>query len=258
MARKISRQLSMKKFIAQSEASKKILNIAQMSSSLPVNILISGPIGVGKKLLTKVITSDAVVFDSFVLEQSLINKTVNIDEYQEIIVTNIHNVVNKKEFMEYLKDVKIIATTNSIPSEIESEFAIKIEIPPLQEREEDLKKLTDMYIEEASSIYNLAVDIKEIEIDLSENGISLKRSIYKNVLLKSLTKEDIMESLEDYILKEFDKQKDYKDLLEIFEIPLLKAAKIKYKSQVQMANNLNINRMTLRKKLEQYSNSGIK
>jgi DNA-binding NtrC family response regulator len=258
MARKISRSKVMKKFIAQSEASKKILNIAQMSSSLPVNVLISGPIGVGKKLLAKVISSDAAQFDSFVLENSLINKTINLDEYNELIVTNLQNIVNKKEFMHYLKDIKVIATTNSIPSEIESEFAIKIEIPSLEQREEDLKKLMDIYIQEASSIYDLDVDIKDIDIDLSQNGISLKRSIYKNVLLKSLTKEDIMESLEDYILKEFEEQKDYKDLLEIFEIPLLNAAKIKYRSQVQMANNLNINRMTLRKKLEQYSNSGIK
>jgi DNA-binding NtrC family response regulator len=258
METKVSRQEQMKTFIANSDASKKILNIAHMSSSLPVNVLISGPKGVGKKLLAKVVMPDVAKFDASVLEQSLINKTINIDEYKEIIVSNIDKIINKKEFMENLNGVKIVATAQQIPSEIESEFAIKIDIPPLEKRPEDLQKLIDMYIEEASSIYDLAVDIKDIDIDLSQNGISLKRSIYKNVLLRSLTKKDMMESLEDYFLKEFEFGKDYKDLLELFEIPLLNAAKIKYRSQVQMANNLNINRMTLRKKIDQYSNSGIK
>ncbi|MBD3830017.1 MAG: Fis family transcriptional regulator, partial [Arcobacter sp.] len=47
-------------------------------------------------------------------------------------------------------------------------------------------------------------------------------------------------------------ENSYKDLSYIFEVPLLKAATKKYKSQVQVAKHLGLNRITLRKKLEIY------
>jgi len=43
----------MNKFLALSPSSKKVLHIAQISASLPVNILILGNKGVGKKLLAQ-------------------------------------------------------------------------------------------------------------------------------------------------------------------------------------------------------------
>ena len=243
----------MKNFIAHSESSKKILNIAQMSTALPVNIIITGDEGVGKKLLATHALPDATIFDANVLEKALVDKTMAIDEYKEIIVSNIEKVLNKKEFMENLEGVKVVATSKFIPLEIESKFAIKIDVPPLKDRKEDLEYLIDIYLEEASSIYKCDLSRKNLEFDLSKNGVSLKESIYKNTLLKSLTQDDLMNSLESFLLKELKEGKDYKDLLEIFEIPLLNAAKRQFKSQLQMAANLNINRMTLRKKIAQYS-----
>ena len=71
-------------------------------------------------------------------------------------------------------------------------------------------------------------------------------------MLKSLNDEDMQESLEYFLLQKLKNNKDYKELLKIFEVPLLKAAKVQYKSQLQMATNLKINRITLRKKLDQY------
>lgn len=41
----------MKNFIAKSTTAQKILNIANMAATLPVNVLIIGQIGVGKKYL---------------------------------------------------------------------------------------------------------------------------------------------------------------------------------------------------------------
>ena len=41
----------MEKFIALSPSTKKILKVARMSASLPVNVLITGQIGVGRLLL---------------------------------------------------------------------------------------------------------------------------------------------------------------------------------------------------------------
>lgn len=243
----------MNKFIAKSESSKKLLNIAQISSSLPVNILIIGPKGVGKKILAQNILPDASIFDARTLEETLINKTANIEEYVEIIITNIEQVVNKKEFLERLIHIKVVATSTYLPQDIEASFAVKLDIPPLEERKEDLEELIKIYLKEAKEIYEIDIESKDIDIDLSTNGVSLKKSIFKNSILKSLKDEDMSYSLEQFILNKLKKEYNYKDLLEYFEIPLLKAAKKEYKSQLQMANKLQINRITLRKKIDQYS-----
>jgi len=242
----------MEKFLACCESSKKILSIAQMSANLPVNILIIGQSGVGRKLLAQQISLDAPIFDAKTLESSIINNTANVKQYAEIIITGLESVLNKKEFLENLAGVKVIATTTYMLSDIETQFAIKIDIPPLKDRPEDLEEITQHYIKQAQEIYNINIATKDIDIDLSKNGISLKQSIFKNTMLKSLNDEDMKDSLEYFLLQKLQENKDYKELLEIFEIPLLKAAKKEYKSQLQMATNLKINRITLRKKLDLY------
>lgn len=243
----------MNEFIAKAESSKKLLHIAQISSSLPINILIIGEKGVGKKILAKNIFPDTPLFDAKTLEETLINKTVNIEEFTEIVITNIQHVVNKKEFLERLCNIKIIATTTYLPNDIETSFAVKLDIPPLVDRAEDLEELIKVYLKEAQEIYEIEADPKNIAIDLSSNGISLKKSIFKNSLLQSLNDDDIEDSLKQFITYKLQEGYNYKDLLEYFEVPLLKAAKKVYKSQLQMANKLQINRITLRKKIDYYS-----
>ncbi len=245
----------MKRFISNSEISKKILNIAQMASNMPVNIMIIGEIGVGRTLLAQHILSNATIFDAKFLENLIVQNSVNLDQYNELIVLNIELVLNKKEFLNKLNGIKLVATSNIIVADIEEQFAIKIDIPSLEQRPEDLKELIDIYVSDAKKIYDSQLDIKDIEIDISQNGLSLKKSIFKSVLLKSLTNEDMEKTLEYFIEKKLDEEKDYKSLLKLFEIPLLKAAKTKFKSQLKMATKLNINRITLRKKLEQYFGS---
>jgi DNA-binding protein Fis len=60
------------------------------------------------------------------------------------------------------------------------------------------------------------------------------------------------QALEYFISKKLSEQCNYKYFLKLIEIPLLNMAKFKFKSQLQMANKLNLNRITLRKKIEQY------
>ena len=92
----------MKKFIAKSEESIKILNIVQVSSNLPVNVVIRGESGVGKKLLAKEILPNAISLDGKFLENAIINNSININQYKELIITNIHQVLNKKEFLAHI------------------------------------------------------------------------------------------------------------------------------------------------------------
>jgi len=242
----------MKKFISKSEESKKILNIVQVSANLPVNVLIRGESGVGKKLLAKEILPNAISMDARFLENSIINNNINIDQYKELIITDIHQVLNKKEFLTNLINIKIVATSKTLVQDIEEQFAIKVDISPLIERKEDLEEISNLYITDANEIYDSNVSLDSFEIDISENGNSLRKSIYKNTLLNSMSEEDISTALEKFIFTKLDENNTYKYFLKIIEIPLLNVAKTKFKSQLQMATKLNLNRITLRKKIEQY------
>lgn len=242
----------MKKFIAKSDESKKILNIVQVSANLPVNVVIRGEGGVGKKLLAKEILPNAISMDGRFLENSIINNSINIDQYKELIITNIHQVLNKKEFLDNLINIKIVATSKTLIQDIEEQFAIKVDISPLSNRKEDLDEISNIYISNANEIYNSNVSLDGIKVDISQNGISLKKSIYKNTLLNSMNEEDIETALENYISTKLDEGNTYKYFLKVIEVPLLNIAKIKFKSQLQMATKLNLNRITLRKKIEQY------
>ena len=242
----------MEKFIAKSEASKKVLKIAQMSSELPVNVLILGQAGVGRKLLANEVLPTAQTFEARELEKLIIDKTIDLKEYSSIIVYDINKVLNKLEFLKKLKDIRVVATGFAEDQDYINQFAIKIEILPLEDRIEDLDELVKIYKQEASKIYTSSNMPQNIKIDLSGNGITLKQSIYKGILLQSITKQEMMNTLYEFFEREFRDERTYKQLLEVFEIPLLKAAKKVYKSQLQMANKLQINRITLRKKLSKY------
>ncbi len=243
----------MEKFIALSPSSKKALHVAKMSASLPVNILISGDIGVGKKLLAREVLPNSISYNALELEQLIQQKSIDLQSYKSIIIFNIENTLNLKQLFEKLKNIKIIATSNTQYTDIENNFPIKIKLEPLKQRKEDLDELIKIYIEEANHIYLSNKTIKDIKIDTSKNGVSLKASIFKSILLNSITKDEMIEIMYSYFLNELkNEDKSYKELLEIFEIPLLRASKEIYKYQVQMAKHLNINRITLRKKLSTY------
>lgn len=226
----------MDKFIALSPSSKKILKIAQISSDLPVNVIILGSIGVGRKLLAKEILPDAPSFIAKDLEQLIVTNKIDLKQYNQMILYDLNQVINKEEFLQNLSNIKIVVTNLLEDKNYINQFAIKIEISPLKERIEDLNELIRLYTIEAKDI----------------SPSSLKQSIYKNILLQSITKQELMDILYDFFIKEFKSEKSYKELLSIFEIPLLKSAKAVYNSQLKMANKLKINRITLRKKLEKY------
>ena len=242
----------MNKFLALSPSTIKILKIAKMSIDLPVNIIILGQIGVGKKLLAQELLPNTQAFDARDLEKLVQVNKINLEEYNSIILYDINKVLNKIEFLEKLKSIKIIATGFLQEQDYINLFAVKLEIPPLEQREEDLEYLINLYTNEAKKIYPSIVIPKDIKIDISGNAITLKQSIYKSVLLISMKKQEVMDTLYDFFIRELNDGKNYKHFLELFEIPLLKASKKVFKSQLQMANKLKINRITLRKKLNKY------
>lgn len=242
----------MEKFIVNSPSSKQAYKIAQMSASLPVNVIIFGQVGVGRKLLANVALPDVISFEAKELEKLILDNKINLKEYTSIIVHNINKVLNKNEFLDALQSIKIVATGFYENQEYLQSFAVKIELTSLEDRKEDLEELTNIYIKEASKIYTTSKIPENLKIDLSGNGITLKQSIYKSILLQSMNRQEMQDTLYDFFLKELEKGKTYKMLLEVFEIPLLHASKTLYKSQLKISEKLNINRITLRKKLTKY------
>ena len=243
----------MDEFVSFSPSSKECLKTALLSKDLPVNTLIIGQKAVGKSELAKVISPKAPVYFLKEIEQKLLNSEFDFELINEIIILDIHKSTSTKYLIEQFeqKNIKLIATTIKLNQVLEEKFLVKIEVPPLKDRPEDVEFLTTKYINEAKKLFLIDKEFDDIDIDLSNNAISLKKSIFRSVLFDSLTKKDVMHILEEFLLKEFENTTSYKELLPIFETSLLKAAKKVFKSQLQMAKKLNINRNTLRKKLQE-------
>ena len=244
----------MGEFIAESEVSKNALNMANLVSTLPVQVLIFGEVGTGKKTLARVVASDATIYQAQKLNLLINENRINLDEIETIIISNIEKINNVKQLIEKLEKhhIKVVVTAEDEKDSFGEKFAVRIDLVSLQERKEDLKALSISYLLEANRLFDTDIFIDDVELDVSKNSISLKESIYRSVLFNSADKEKVLILLEKFLYKEMQSRCDYKDLLEIFEIPLIKAARGRFKSQLQMAQKLNINRNTLRKKINQY------
>ncbi len=246
----------MQTFITDSQASKNALNMIMTSSSLPLNILVFGAYGVGKKKLITTVFPDSSVYVASELENLLRTNRVDFSKDKEIVVYDIDKAGNVKQLLEQLqeKNIKIIATATEQKEIFAELFLVKIDLPPLLQRPEDTKVLITEYTQKAKILFNIKehIDLTQLDIDLSNNSISLKESIFRSILLNSIDQKEMMSLLEKFLSKKVEHTTDYKTLLEIFEVPLLKSMRKKYKSQLQMANKLGINRNTLRKKMYQY------
>ncbi len=245
----------MNDFIAKSEASKNALNMAMLASTLPVQVLIFGEVGTGKKSLARVVAPDAILYDALELQEMIRENSIKLEDFETLIISDIDRANNIKQFVEKLEQhhVKVIATATQEKESFGDNFVVRIDLLPLSERLEDLEVISCEYLLRANKLFGADVKIENIEMDFSKNSLSLKESIYRGVLFDSVNEKQLSALLEKFLFKKMDKVYEYKDLLEIFEIPLIKASRRKFKSQLQMANALNINRNTLRKKINQYN-----
>jgi DNA-binding protein Fis len=242
----------MNKFICESKNTKSIYTSLQMAVELPINILVYGNDGLGKKTLLKEHFSNTSTFFAYELEEKIINNRINLDTYTQIIIFNIHELLNKKEFFEKLKHIRLLVTSTINYDEYADLFALKLKIKNLSENIEDLNVLKLKYIQEAKELSGENISTEAIDYDLSANALSLKQSIYKSCFTSKYNFDNIDELLKNYILEELKNKKTYKEIIGVFEIPLLKASQILFPSQVKIADALNINRVTLRKKLQMY------
>lgn len=244
----------MENYIAISKNSKEILNSAHLLQSVEVNALISGEAGVGKKSLAKYILPDASIFKAKNLQQDIADNIINLQNCS-IIIDKIDNITNIDLLVKWINEnqIRVIATTikDDLNSKLAELFSITIELPPLKEREEDVNALTTKFSKEASSTLDLDLIVSsKLMINVSNNAHSLRKSIYFSYLFETIGEDEILMFMENYMYSNMHGEDSYKDFLFLLEVPMLKAAAKKYKSQVQMAKHLGLNRITLRKKLD--------
>ncbi len=246
----------MQNFIAEDGISKEILNSAKLLQAVEVNALILGNAGTGKKSLAKYILPNSEIYEAKNLQKD-INDDVLLLQNQAIIVDKINEITNIDLFLKWIEEnnIRVIAISNTenLNQKLKDIFSINLEIPNLSKREEDTKALVNKFSNEASSILDLPkISSTKLILNISNNTHSLRKSIYFSYLFETIGEHEILMFLEKYLSENLKGENSYKDLSYIFEVPLLKASTKKYKSQVQVAKHLGLNRITLRKKLEIY------
>ena len=247
----VGQAVAVTSFLATSNASLEALKTANLLMGLPVNAFIFGQSGTGKKSLAQYILPNAPIVDatSFSeLEGALSsNKTVIITNFDKI-----PNYDNLKALIDQHK-VRIMALASSVFNEevIEQFFGIRIHLPSLSERMEDVAPLAEKFLEEACSLLEVEknIFIDSSRIDLSHNAHAIRRYVYMKVQLQDINEAELMVLMEDFLYSQLGGNSDYRNFLYLFEAPLINAGLKKFKTQLQLSDRLGLNRNTLRKKI---------
>jgi len=244
----------MQDYIAQDEISKGILNAANLLQAVNVHALIIGSAGVGKKSLASYILPSSKIYNAKSLQQDIQDDVINLQD-DAIIIDKIHEITNINLLLKWinLHNIRIIAISNNdfLNQKLKDIFSINLEIPDLHKRDLDTKSLINKFSIEASETLDVEIiSSSKLIINITNNTHSLRKSIYFSYLFETIGEEEILMFLEKYLGENLGEDNAYKNLLYLFEVPLIKASTKKYKSQVQVSKHLGLNRITLRKKLE--------
>ncbi len=235
---------------SNSQTISKIYRTLQASKELMVSSLIYGEEFTGKKTLAK------RLFENFVWVRG-----ENIDDVKRalelnshIVITNFENIGNI-DLLEF-ENANVVAIYNgkTYNKRLENKFAFIYYFPSLREREEDIELFTKYYTNEAKEIFDIQEDIKieKKELDISKNLKSLRSSIFKTILFKTVKREELSYIMFNYFLKNYKGNNVHKEQLEIFEKALIEAGLQIYGSQLKLSEIMGINRNTLRKKINEY------
>ena len=251
VAKAVVQGVAVTSFIATSGASLEALKTANLLKGLPINAFIFGQSGTGKKNLAQYILPNAPILDASHYEEL----EGALSSHASLIISNFDKIPNYDNFQALLDkyEVRIIALATSVFNNevIEQFFGIRVSLPPLAERLEDVKVLADNFLKEAKELLGVGNDI-EIDIskiDLSQNAHSIRRYVYMQVQLQDINESELMSIIETFLKKHMGGNSDYRNFLYLYEAPLINAGLEKFKTQLQLSDKLGLNRNTLRKKI---------
>ena len=212
-------------YIANDPKSKKIKKLALMLRNLDINIYIYGEKGTGKSYLANFIGNGEIVENFDVLNS-----------------------------LPKLKNRLIAVGSHKINDSLKEKFkiSVEIELDPLNRRPLDTEEFIEHFKKEVQRELKIENELENLSIDLSENLNSLKRSIYSSYICQIRTKDEVIKCLENYFERYYNSEEsNYNEELKLFDKAIIGALKKRYKSKVQIAKHLKINRATLSKKMEE-------
>ena len=241
----------MEQFFTNSEQVQNIIKGFNLTKTLFVSSIIIGEPNIGKKSLARYLFPDTPLVSG--VNQEEVERALR--EFDELIITDFEKLSNQESLD--LDNKRIIATANYVGNKqtIDNLFAFIYTMPSLKERPEDVAYIRDLFIKEAQA--NLMLEDKtftgdEIQLNLSHNSKTLKKSIYHHLMNHSMNESSIEQAIYHYILDHLEGNNGYKEYLGLYEKPLIKAGLKKYGSQLQLSQVLGINRNTLRKKIHEH------
>ena len=242
----------MEQFFTNSEQIQNIIKGFNLTKTLFVSSIIIGEPNIGKKSLARSLFPEAPLVSG--TNQEDVERA--LQNFDELIITDFEKLSNQESLE--LDNKRIIATANYVGNKqtIDNLFAFIYSMPSLKERPEDVVYIRDLFIKEAQS--NLMLEDKtftgeEIQLNLSDNSKTLKKSIYEHLMNHSMDAHSIEQAVYHYLLNHLEGNNAYKDHLGLYEKPLIEAGLKKYGSQLQLSQVLGINRNTLRKKIHEHN-----
>ena len=236
-------------FISKSKEVQAIIKGLTLSKSLMVSSLITGEAHTGKRTLVNSIFPKSISVDANEIEK--LEKM--LEEHSELIIYNFEAIKNIQSLKIENRRIIAIANYSKISKSAKNHFAFIYTMPPLRKRPKDIEFFLENCSKDLREYLTIENEIKiEVDqLDLSENFKSMKRSLYKLLVKKTLSKEDIEEILFDYLYEQIEGKNSYRELLPLFEKPLITAGLQKFKSQLKLSYVLGLNRNTLRKKINE-------
>ncbi len=236
-------------FLSNSHQIDNIVKGLTLTRSLFVSSLLVGEEHIGKKTLIKSLFPNSIYIDAINYEEL----EIVLESNSELIIYNFEKLLNFEQLN--FENKRIIAIANRIENteKIENKFAFIYRMPNLKERE-DLDLLIKFFQNqiEKELMFDYHVELDTTKLDLSENIKSLRASLYKELIYKTITSKEIKNILEEYLYENLDGNNAYRENICLYEEPLLIAGLKKFKSQLKLSAVLGLNRNTLRKKIQEH------